>query len=209
VCGSGSVVGDALVAHALTVGVTFTGSHDVGMRIYRKLALDDAPRPCITEMGGKNAVIVTAGADLERAALGIVRSAYGMCGQKCSALSRIYVDEEVADDLVARLRAGIEAIRIGDPTRASKLGPVARCLGPRATRITAKGSRATVHASSQAAAGSPRVRCAMVTTARRRSLKRRRRIRSGARRCSCRSRCSRACATSTTRCTSPTTRRSA
>src|SRR6185436_9524073 len=87
-------------------------------------------RPCITEMGGKNAVIVTQDADLERAALGIVRSAYGMGGQKCSALSRIYVDDAVADALVARLKAGIEAIRIGDPTRREHwLGPVANASG--------------------------------------------------------------------------------
>jgi 1-pyrroline-5-carboxylate dehydrogenase len=130
VCGSGGVVGDALVEHPLTAGITFTGSHGVGMRIYRKLAQSDTPRPCITEMGGKNAVIVTKDADLERAALGIVRSAYGMGGQKCSALSRIYVDNAIADGLVARLKAGIEAIRIGDPTlREHWLGPVANASG--------------------------------------------------------------------------------
>jgi 1-pyrroline-5-carboxylate dehydrogenase len=126
VCGAGGVVGDALVDHLCTAGITFTGSHEVGMRIYRKLAQADQPRPCITEMGGKNAVIVTRNADLERAALGIVRSAYGMGGQKCSALSRIYVEEPVADALVQKLLAGIAAIRIGDPTRREHwLGPVA------------------------------------------------------------------------------------
>ena len=126
VCGSGGIVGDALVAHPLTAGITFTGSHDVGMGIYRKLAQGERPRPCITEMGGKNAVIVTARADLERATLGIVRSAYGMGGQKCSALSRIFVDGAVADALIERLRAAIEAIKIGDPTRREHwLGPVA------------------------------------------------------------------------------------
>jgi len=130
VCGAGGVVGDALVEHPLTAGITFTGSHGVGMRIYRKLAQSDTPRPCITEMGGKNAVIVTRDADLERAALGIVRSAYGMGGQKCSALSRIYVDDAVADALVAKLKAGIEAIRIGDPTKREHwLGPVANASG--------------------------------------------------------------------------------
>jgi 1-pyrroline-5-carboxylate dehydrogenase len=130
VCGSGGIVGDALVEHPLTAGITFTGSHSVGMRIYRKLAQSDTPRPCITEMGGKNAVIVTKDADLERAALGIVRSAYGMGGQKCSALSRIYVDERVADTLVAKLKSGIDAIRIGDPTKREHwLGPVANASG--------------------------------------------------------------------------------
>jgi 1-pyrroline-5-carboxylate dehydrogenase len=76
-------------------------------------------------MGGKNPCIVTAQADLDRAATGIVRSAFGMGGQKCSALSRLYVDAQVADDLLARLKGQMEAIRIGDPrTRTNWLGPV-------------------------------------------------------------------------------------
>jgi 1-pyrroline-5-carboxylate dehydrogenase len=88
------------------------------------------PRPYIAEMGGKNPTIVTENADLDRAAAGIARSAYGMGGQKCSALSRIYVDGTVADALVAKLKAGIDAIRIGDPTRREHwLGPVANASG--------------------------------------------------------------------------------
>jgi acyl-CoA reductase-like NAD-dependent aldehyde dehydrogenase len=76
-------------------------------------------------MGGKNAVIVTRNADLERATLGIVRSAYGLQGQKCSALSRIYVDKRVADELVDRLKASIAALKVGDPTRRENwMGPV-------------------------------------------------------------------------------------
>jgi len=68
-------------------------------------------------MGGKNACIVTTAADLERAATGIVRSAFGMGGQKCSALSRLYVHEQVADALLAKLLQQTESIRIGDPAR--------------------------------------------------------------------------------------------
>jgi 1-pyrroline-5-carboxylate dehydrogenase len=123
--GSGSVAGESLVQHATTAGITFTGSYDVGMHIYRGMANGPYPRPCIVEMGGKNACIVTANADLERAATGIVRSAYGLSGQKCSAASRIYVDEKVADTLIEKLREKIAAIRIGDPTRQENwLGPV-------------------------------------------------------------------------------------
>jgi 1-pyrroline-5-carboxylate dehydrogenase len=123
--GSGSVAGAALVNHPDVAGITFTGSHDVGMQIYRVYAASDYPRPCIAEMGGKNAVIVTSGADLERATLGIVRSAYGMGGQKCSALSRIYVEEPVADALIERLASEIGRVAIGDPTRREYwLGPV-------------------------------------------------------------------------------------
>jgi 1-pyrroline-5-carboxylate dehydrogenase len=83
------------------------------------------PRPCIAEMGGKNACIVTERADLTRAAAGIVRSAYGMGGQKCSALSRLYVHETVADGLIEKLLEQVAAIRIGDPSlRQNWLDPV-------------------------------------------------------------------------------------
>lgn len=125
VTGVGEVVGAALLESPDTAGVTFTGSHEVGMGIVRRFAAGPYPRPCIAEMGGKNAVIVTRGADLDRAALGIMRSAFGMGGQKCSALSRIYVEEPAADGLIERLVALTEAIRIGDPTRREIwLGPV-------------------------------------------------------------------------------------
>ena len=125
VTGSGRGAGAALVNHPDLAGITFTGSHEVGMQIFGKMAAGAVPRPCIAEMGGKNPVIVTAGADLDRATLGIVRSAFGMGGQKCSALSRIYVEEAVADALIGRLVAEIGRIRIGDPTqRENWLGPV-------------------------------------------------------------------------------------
>src|SRR6266571_5264713 len=123
--GRGSVVGETLLKHANTAGITFTGSFDVGMHIYRSMANGGYPRPCVTEMGGKNACIVTANADLERAADGIVRSAYGLSGQKCSAVSRIYVDDKVADASIEKLRKKIAAITIGDPSRQENwLGPV-------------------------------------------------------------------------------------
>ncbi|WP_010171016.1 aldehyde dehydrogenase family protein [Pseudomonas sp. PAMC 25886] len=123
--GSGSLAGQALVEHPYTAGITFTGSFEVGMRITRA-QLDKAyPRPCIAEMGGKNAVIVSRHGDLERAALGILRSAFGMQGQKCSALSRIYVEEQVADSLIALLTEKIHAIQIGDPAVPGNwMGPV-------------------------------------------------------------------------------------
>lgn len=125
-CGSGRVAGQALVEHEDTSGITFTGSYETGMGIARAQLARAYPRPCIAEMGGKNAVIVSRHADLDRAALGILRSAYGMQGQKCSALSRIYVEEAVADALIERLVQQIAMIRIGDPAqRAHWMGPVA------------------------------------------------------------------------------------
>lgn len=118
--------GPMLVEHPDVAGVTFTGSHAVGMEIAGRLAGGRWPRPCIAEMGGKNPCIVTANGDLDRAALGIVRSAFGLSGQKCSALSRLYVHDAVADALIERLGPAVDAVRVGDPTRRdSVIGPVA------------------------------------------------------------------------------------
>ncbi len=123
--GSGADVGAAMVGDRRTAGITFTGSVPVGMDLVRRMGGGAYPRPCIAEMGGKNACIVAADANLDRAATGIVRSAYGMGGQKCSALSRLYVDESVADALIDKLQQQIAAIRIGDPClREYWLGPV-------------------------------------------------------------------------------------
>lgn len=123
--GPGEEVGEAIIGDPRIAGVTFTGSAAVGMDMIRRMASGAYPRPCVAEMGGKNACIVTARADLERAAAGIIRSAYGMGGQKCSALSRLYVEASVVEPLLQRLTDHIAAIRIGDPTdRANWLGPV-------------------------------------------------------------------------------------
>ena len=123
--GSGSEAGEALVRHPDVAGITFTGSHQVGMNIARRMVAGAVPKPCIAEMGGKNAAIVTARADLDLATAGIVRSSFGMGGQKCSALSRIFVEEPVADALLAAVVKETQAIKIGDPAqRQNWLGPV-------------------------------------------------------------------------------------
>lgn len=123
--GSGRETGEALAQHPLTAGITFTGSVAVGRHLMRQMAGGAWPRPCIAEMGGKNPCIVTEHAKLDDAAAGIVRSAYGMSGQKCSALSRLYVHHRVADALIERLRQQIAAIRLGDPRlREHWMGPV-------------------------------------------------------------------------------------
>lgn len=125
VTGSGEVVGERLVRNAAIAGITFTGSYEVGMRICRHMANGTSPRPCIAEMGGKNSCIVTENADLDRAATGIIRSAFGMGGQKCSALSRLYVDTRVAPKLLERLHDQVQSIRVGDPRRVENwLGPL-------------------------------------------------------------------------------------
>jgi len=123
--GAGAAVGEQLIRDPRTAGATFTGSVAVGRTIMAEMAAGRYARPYIAEMGGKNPAIVTENADLDRAAAGIARSAYGMGGQKCSALSRLYVHEKVADALLAKIETEIDRIRIGDPTeRATGLGPV-------------------------------------------------------------------------------------
>ena len=124
VMGPGSVVGDELVESEAIDGIVFTGSYEVGMGLQRAFT-KAYPRPCIVEMGGKNPAIVMASADLDEAAEGILRSAFGFGGQKCSANSRVYVERSVHDELVRLLVEKTEAITIGDPLgRATWLGPL-------------------------------------------------------------------------------------
>jgi acyl-CoA reductase-like NAD-dependent aldehyde dehydrogenase len=124
--GTGEEAGELLIQHALTGGITFTGSHAVGLRIAAAQSAKRRFLPVIAEMGGKNSAIVTRRADLDSAAMGIVRSSFGLQGQKCSALSRLYVDEGVADALIAAITAKMRQLTIGDPTEANTwLGPVA------------------------------------------------------------------------------------
>src|SRR6185295_15874065 len=90
VTGPGSTVGEELVTNPDVDGILFTGSRDVGFSIHRKFSTR-YPKPCITEMGGKNPAIVAASADIDEASEGVLKSAFGLQGQKCSACSRIYV----------------------------------------------------------------------------------------------------------------------
>jgi len=128
VTGPGSTVGQELIDSKEVDGITFTGSYDIGMRIYCSFtgcAADHYPRPCIVEMGGKNPAIISRKADLDMTAMGVVRSAFGLQGQKCSACSRIFVERPVKEAFVEKLLALTERIRIGDPTQRDVwLGPV-------------------------------------------------------------------------------------
>jgi 1-pyrroline-5-carboxylate dehydrogenase len=125
VTGPGSSIGQALVDSDQVDGITFTGSREVGMGIYRAFTKGCCPRPVILELGGKNPAIVSQNADLERAALGIVRSAFGLQGQKCSACSRIFIEEPVYDELVERIVILTNDLVVGDPAeRHVQLGPV-------------------------------------------------------------------------------------
>jgi 1-pyrroline-5-carboxylate dehydrogenase len=105
-------------------GLLFTGSKAIGMSLLRQFSRD-YPKPCITEMGGKNPAIVMPSADLDAAAEGVMRSAFGLQGQKCSACSRVYVHEQVKDEFARRLLEKTSGLTIGDPSRDGVfLGPV-------------------------------------------------------------------------------------
>ena len=124
VTGPGETVGHALVTNPDVDGITFTGSYEVGMDIYRSFTREH-PKPTICEMGGKNPVIVSSNADLELAAQGTARSAFGLSGQKCSAASRAYVERPVADRFIRELVDQASSLTVGDPlARDTYMGPV-------------------------------------------------------------------------------------
>ncbi|WP_248927487.1 L-glutamate gamma-semialdehyde dehydrogenase [Paenibacillus hamazuiensis] len=129
VSGSGAEIGDYLVQHKLTRFVSFTGSREVGVRM-NELAAQTAPgqkwlKRFIGELGGKDAIVVDADADLEQAAQAIVVSAFGYSGQKCSACSRAIVHRDVYDEVLERCIALTEALKVGDVRDAANYtGPV-------------------------------------------------------------------------------------
>jgi RHH-type proline utilization regulon transcriptional repressor/proline dehydrogenase/delta 1-pyrroline-5-carboxylate dehydrogenase len=114
--GDGAVVGARLVDHPGVETVAFTGSRAVGLTIWERVSRQ-APgqrmlRRAICEMGGKNALIVDTGADLDEAISGILYSAFGYSGQKCSALSRLVVLDALHDELLARLTAAAASLLV-------------------------------------------------------------------------------------------------
>ena len=125
VTGSGSTVGQELVDHQDIDGIVFTGSKEVGMRLIRDNATRAFPRPLIIEMGGKNPALIMKSADLDKASDGVMRSAFGAQGQKCSACSRVYVSQPIRDEFVRLLVEKTRRIKIGNPlNRDVYLGPV-------------------------------------------------------------------------------------
>jgi 1-pyrroline-5-carboxylate dehydrogenase len=127
--GSGGVIGDTLVQHPKTRFVAFTGSREVGLRV-NELAARPQPgqiwiKRVIAEMGGKDAIIVDADCDLDKAVDGVLVSAFGYQGQKCSACSRAIVHEKVYDEFLDKLKEKVEAVKVGpadDP--GNFMGPV-------------------------------------------------------------------------------------
>src|SRR5215472_3266122 len=126
--GAGGSFGDAVVSHPKTRYVAFTGSRDVGLHI-NKSAATPAPgqiwiKRTILEMGGKDAIIVDADADIDSAVEGVAQAAFGFQGQKCSACSRAIVDERVYDKFLQMLKGRVETIHVGDPAENANMGAV-------------------------------------------------------------------------------------
>lgn len=125
---SGAEAGDYLVAHNKTRFISFTGSMEVGLHI-NQLAATMQPgqiwiKRVIAEMGGKDGIIVDSEADIDEAVAGVVTSAYGFQGQKCSACSRAIVDKKIYNEFVKKLKVAVEALPIGHPEDNVRFGPV-------------------------------------------------------------------------------------
>ncbi|MBE9548794.1 MAG: 2-hydroxymuconic semialdehyde dehydrogenase [Proteobacteria bacterium] len=123
VLGTGPVTGEALVSHPDVDAITFTGSTPTGQHIMQAAAI--GVRDISLELGGKNPGIVFADCDMEKAIEGTLRSAFANCGQVCLGTERIYVERPIFDEFVQRMKAGAEALTLGEPTdECTNLGPL-------------------------------------------------------------------------------------
>lgn len=127
--GSGGAIGDTLVSHPKTRFVSFTGSRDVGLHINELAAKTPKGqlwiKRVVAEMGGKDAIIVDRESNLDQAVSGVLFSAFGYQGQKCSACSRAIVDEAVYDDFLTRLAEKAKVLTVGPADNpANYMGPV-------------------------------------------------------------------------------------
>ncbi|GFN39022.1 MAG: aldehyde dehydrogenase family protein [Marine Group I thaumarchaeote] len=124
VTGHGIAVGKMIVESNLIDGFAFTGSLEVGLSAFKKIN-EEIPKPVISEMGGKNPTIVTKSADLDKATDGVLRAAFGYGGQKCSACSRVYVHNSIAQEFKDKLVQKTKQLKIGIPWKKDVfLGPV-------------------------------------------------------------------------------------
>lgn len=126
--GAGASFGDSVVAHPKTRYIAFTGSREVGLRI-NKVAAEKPEgqiwiKRTVLEMGGKDAIIVDADADIDSAVEGVASAAFGFQGQKCSACSRAIIDERIYDKFLEKLKVRVEKITVGDPTENPNMGAV-------------------------------------------------------------------------------------
>src|SRR5881394_2780695 len=118
--GSGAEVGDVVVDHPKTRFIAFTGSKEVGLRINERAAKTQPGqlwiKRVVAEMGGKDAIIVANDANLDEAAAGVVQSAFGFQGQKCSACSRAIIDASVYQPMLEKITDKTAKLKLDDPT---------------------------------------------------------------------------------------------
>ena len=125
VTGGGRAVGNPLTEHEDVAGVAFTGSREVGLHIQETFRDLGKRGPVIAELGGKNPVIVSDTADIDDAVEGVMKGAFSFSGQKCSATSRVYVDDDIVDEFTEKLVAETEELTVGQPTdRETFLSPL-------------------------------------------------------------------------------------
>jgi 1-pyrroline-5-carboxylate dehydrogenase len=156
--GGGATFGDAIVSHPKTRYIAFTGSREVGLHINQSAAHQQPGqmwiKRTILEMGGKDAIIVDADADLDSAVEGVAQAAFGFQGQKCSACSRAIIDERIYDKFLEKLKGRVERLTIGDPAENVNMGAVINEgsmkdilryieIGKRDGRLITGGARAT------------------------------------------------------------------
>ncbi|MEM3826973.1 MAG: aldehyde dehydrogenase family protein [Candidatus Micrarchaeaceae archaeon] len=125
ITGPGSEVGDELVTNKDVSGIVFTGSRETGLRMLSKVYSAGMQKVFVVEMGGKNPTIVSKYADLEAAVNGVASAAFGFAGQKCSALSRVYVHDSVKELFISKLIDKVRSFRIGNPiSKENYMGPL-------------------------------------------------------------------------------------
>lgn len=115
ITGMGTIIGDEMMQNISVRGVAFTGSKNAGYSMAFKSGFLGKPKQFVLELGGKNPTIVCKGANLDNAANGIVSAAFGYTGQKCSALSRLYVQEQIKEELVSKIIDKTRNLKIGNP----------------------------------------------------------------------------------------------
>jgi RHH-type transcriptional regulator, proline utilization regulon repressor / proline dehydrogenase / delta 1-pyrroline-5-carboxylate dehydrogenase len=113
--GSGSVIGEYLINHEAVSAIAFTGSNQTGMRINEAASKSRPVKNYVAEMGGKNVIIIEKTADLDEAIPGVIYSAFGFSGQKCSACSRVIVEDEIYDDFKERMLDAMKFVKVDDP----------------------------------------------------------------------------------------------
>ncbi|MDQ3838128.1 MAG: aldehyde dehydrogenase family protein [Thermoproteota archaeon] len=125
ITGSGDIIGREIAESRDVAGIVFTGSKEVGFKIHREYGSKLNPRPIIAEMGGKNPVVVTSNADIDKAVEGVLKAAFGYSGQKCSACSRLYIHSDIKDAFMEKLVQGAKNLRVDNPIEQNSfMGPL-------------------------------------------------------------------------------------